>query len=797
MKAEGTIGTKGESKPLEVPPIATVEATAVDPVCGMKVKIATARHTTVHDGDTFYFCNPKCLVKFTTQPDLYFKSSGEPTRPAPPSPTPVLAKGASVVWICPMNPEVRSDHAGPCPVCGMALEPETLTPGAEEHDSEELVDMRRRFWVSVPFTSPIFALGMGEMIPQNPLGHLLPHGSRNFVELALSLPVVLWAGLPFFQRALASVRTKNLNMFTLIGLGSGAAFVYSLVATFFPEIFPPALHDMHGNVAVYYEAATVIIALVLLGQVLELRARSRTKGAIHALLRLAPKTARRVDDQGEADVDVETLRVGDRIRVRAGERVALDGIVVEGATSIDESMITGEPIPVEKKAGDRVTGGTLNGRGTLLVKIDRTGEGTLLAQIVRSVGAAQRSRAPIQKLADRVSRIFVPAVIATAALTFVLWWTLGPEPRLAYAFVNAVAVLIIACPCALGLATPMSIMVATGRGANEGVLLKNAEALDRLEKVDTLVLDKTGTLTEGKPEVLDVETLGDQDREAALRMAATLEIQSEHPLGEAIVRAAGGKASGSATAVTTTAGEGVTGVVDGQEIAIGNRRAMDRAKVDITGSKRAESMRAAGRTAVYMATNGKLSAVFGIADPVKASAKTAIETLRQGGLRIVMLTGDHETTARAVAKEIGIEDVRAGVLPTGKAEVIEALQKEGRIVAMVGDGINDAPALARADVGVAMGAGTDVAIESAAITLVGGDLRGLVRARALSVETMRNIRENLVLSFAYNLIGVPVAAGILYPFFGITLSPMLAAAAMSLSSVSVIANALRLRKRAK
>jgi Cu+-exporting ATPase len=674
----------------------------------------------------------------------------------------------------------------------MALEPRVLHLG--DGESLELVDMRRRFWASTVFTLPLFIMGMAEMLPGDPIGSVWPRGWRNPVELALAAPVVLWAGWPFFQRAWASVKLASPNMFTLVALGSGAAFLYSVFATLAPARFPLAFRDHHGDVGVYFEAASVIVTLVLLGQVLELRARSKTSGALRALLGLAPKIARRVTTAGEEDMGVDRLRVGDRVRVRPGERVPLDGKVVEGISSCDESMITGEPMPVEKKAGDQVTGGTVNGTGPLLVEVARTGEGTLLAQIVRMVGEAQRSRAPIQKLADKVSAIFVPAVISISLLTFALWMLLGPEPRLPHALVSAVAVLIIACPCALGLATPMSIMVGTGRGAAAGVLIKNADSLDRLEKVDTLVVDKTGTLTEGHPEVVAVQVFGAIVRDELVGMAASLEAQSEHPLGAAIVKAAGPHAiARTVMDVRTISGEGVTGRVNGRKVAIGNATLLAQQGARLPPSVDADRLRADGQTVVFILIDDEVAGLVGIADPVKPSSKEAIEQLRQAGLRVVMLTGDNAVTATSVAKEVGIDEVESDVLPAGKANVVKRLQSEGRRVAMAGDGVNDAPALAQADVGIAMGSGTDVAMESAGITLVKGDLRGIVRARHLSRATMRNIRQNLALSFLYNLLGVPVAAGALYPFFGIVLSPMIAAAAMSLSSVSVIANALRLR----
>jgi Cu+-exporting ATPase len=695
-------------------------------------------------------------------------------------------------YVCPMHPQIVRDAPGSCPICGMALEPRVVHDG--EAENPELVNMRRRFWLSALFTVPVILLGMAEMIPGDPVGSLLPNGWRNAVELALSAPVVLWGGWPFFQRAWASVKLKSPNMFTLIGLGSGAAFLYSLLGTFAPGLFPATLRGPDGEVGVYFEAAAVIVTLVLLGQVLELRARSQTSGALRALLGLAPKTARRVTSAGEEDVGIERLAVGDRVRVRPGERVPVDGKVIEGSSSCDESMITGEVIPVEKKPGDRVTGGTINETGPLLVEVDRTGEGTLLAQIVRMVGEAQRTRAPIQNLADKVSAVFVPAVVGVSVLTFALWLLFGPEPRLAHALVNAVAVLIIACPCALGLATPMSIMVGTGRGAGAGVLIKNAEALDRMEKVDTLVLDKTGTITEGRAVVVTVETFGEFDRSELLGLAAALEAQSEHPLAAAIAAASGGGAVARTVAgVETISGEGVLGTVNGKRVAIGNARLLARQGVRLPDAQNTDRLRGDGQTVVFVAIDNRLAGLLGVADPLKPASAEAIQQLRAAGLRVLMLTGDNEVTAKAVATKVGIEEVESEVLPTGKADVVKRLQAEGRRVAMAGDGINDAPALAQADVGIAMGAGTDVAIESSGITLVKGDLRGIVRARHLSEATMRNIRQNLALSFVYNVVGVPVAAGVLYPFFGIVLSPMIAAAAMSLSSVSVIGNALRLR----
>ncbi len=775
--------------------IASAARRTVDPVCGMTVDPAKARWSALLDGARFYFCNPKCLQKFEASPRTYVAEG---------APTPVSAgivgdkpqgvakprSSSPTDYVCPMHPAIVQSTPGDCPVCGMALEPRVIALDAEE--SSELVDLRRRLRASAALTVPLFAFAMLEMMPGDRALALVPSGWRNPLELLLAAPVVLWGGLPFFRRAWASLKQTSPNMFTLVALGSGAAFVYSLAATLVPSAFPAAFRSGHGEVGVYFEAAAVIVTLVLLGQVLELRARGQTGDALRALLGLAPKTARRVSAQGEEDLGVDEIRAGDRIRVRPGERVPVDGKVLEGASSCDESMITGEPTPIEKGVGDRVTGGTVNGTGPLLVLVDRTGEGTLLAQIVRMVGEAQRSRAPIQRLVDRVSNVFVPAVIGVAVVTFGVWMLFGPEPRVANALVNAVAVLIIACPCALGLATPMSVMVGTGRGATAGVLIRNAEAIDRLEKIDTLVLDKTGTITLGRPEVLSVVVGGAYGRAEILRLSAALEAQSEHPLGAAIVKAAGAS-NEAAAGVQTVSGEGVHGVVDGRSVAIGNSRFLARLGVDPGDEAEANRLRRKGQTVVYVVVDGRIAGMIGIADPVKPGARAAIERLRAAGLCVWMVTGDNDLTARYVAAEVGIADVKAGVLPAEKAGVVKALQAQGRRVAMAGDGINDAPALAQADVGIAMGTGTDVAIASAGITLVKGDLGGIVRARLLSRATMRNIRQNLALSFLYNLLGVPVAAGILYPAFGIALSPMIAAAAMSLSSVSVIGNALRLR----
>ena len=783
----------------------------VDPVCGMTVDPARAAGTSRAGERTFYFCSTSCKQKFNADPAAY----GAGTRPAPPKPAP-----AGAAYVCPMDPEVRQDKPGACPKCGMALEPETIAAPATktewtcpmhpeivrdapgscpicgmaleprtvtlDEENPELKDMTRRFRVSTALTVPLVVFAMLRHLPaaHELLGH--PLLSRApWIELALAAPVVLWGGWPFFERAWRSVVTRHLNMFTLIGLGVSVAFLYSLVATLAPGLFPPSFRDGMGHVGVYYEAAAAIVALVLLGQVMELRARSRTGAAIRALLGLAPKTARKVEADGsERDVPLDEVQPGHLLRVRPGEKVPVDGVVVEGTTNVDESMVTGEPLPVEKTAGDRLIGATVNTTGSVLVKAERVGADTLLSQIVSMVAQAQRSRAPIQKLADRVSAWFVPTVIAVALITFVAWALVGPEPRLVFAVVNAVAVLIIACPCALGLATPMSVMVAAGKGATAGVLFRNAEAIEVLRTVDTLVVDKTGTLTLGKPELTSVVPANGLDENELLRLAANVEQASEHPLAAAIVR--GAEARGitvrAATEFASITGRGVHGVVDGKLVEIGR-----------AGSG-AEAMRREGQTVMSVTVDGTYAGMIGVADPIKETTAEAIRELHAAGLRIVMLTGDSETTARAVAARLGIDDVIAEVLPDQKAGAIQRLQQQGRIVAMAGDGINDAPALAQAEVGIAMGTGTDVAMEAADVTLVKGDLRGIVRARRLSRATMANIRQNLFFAFVYNALGVPIAAGVLYPFFGLLLSPMIAAAAMSFSSVSVIGNALRLRR---
>jgi P-type Cu+ transporter len=762
-----------------------------DPVCGMDVTPgAAAGGSAEHGGTTYWFCNPSCRERFIADPARFL---------GPPAPAGAHTAGKDTrVYTCPMHPEVRQVGPGSCPKCGMALEPLEVT--ADEGPNHELVDMTRRFWVSLVLTLPVLALAMGEMLAPRLVSGLGP-AAWLWSQLVLSTPVVLWGGGPFFARGWQSLITRNLNMFTLIALGTGAAFAYSVFAVLLPDALPHAMR--HGGVPpVYFEAAAVITTLVLLGQVLELRARGATSGAIRALLGLQPKTARRLRADGrEEDVPLEHVGVGDRLRVRPGERVPVDGAVLEGRSAVDEALVTGEPIPVEKEPGSRVTGGTVNGTGGFVMRADRVGADTLLAQIVRMVGEAQRSRAPIQRLADQVSAWFVPAVVVIAALTALAWGLVGPEPRLAYALVNAVAVLIIACPCALGLATPMSIMVATGRGALAGVLIKNAEALETLEKVDTLLVDKTGTLTEGRPRLVSV-LVADEGPAAmteaeALALAAGLERGSEHPLAAAILAGAGarGVAPGPVTAFRSLTGRGVIGEAAGRRVALGNARLLEEWGIDAGAlGKRAEALREEGQTVVFLIAGDAVVGTLGVADPIKASAPQAVRDLQGEGLRVVMVTGDSAATARAVARTLGLDDVIAEVLPERKAEIARRLQAEERVVAMAGDGVNDAPALAAADVGIAMGTGTDVAMESAGITLVQGDLGGIVRARRLSRATMRNIRQNLAWAFVYNLLGVPVAAGVLYPFAGPLLSPMLASAAMSLSSVSVIANALRLRR---
>jgi Cu+-exporting ATPase len=758
-------------------------AIVTDPVCGMKVDTRTAKYSYELHGTPYYFCNPRCLDKFRADPDRYLN---------PPEQDPALAEAAEgTIWTCPMHPEIRRDGPGTCPICGMGLEP--LEPSLEEEANPELIDMTRRFWVGAALSLPLVVIAMaGELTGWNPL----PMGISAWVQLALATPVVLWSGWPFFERFWASIRTRNLNMFTLIGLGVGAGYGYSLVATVAPGLFPASLRTMGGHVPVYFEASAVITTLVLLGQVLELRARAATGQAIRALLGLAPKMARRVRDGAEEDIPLDHVHVGDLLRVRPGEKVPVDGVVVEGRGAVDESMITGEPVPVAKAAGDKVTGATVNGTGSLLMRAELVGRDTMLAQIVRMVAAAQRSRAPIQALADKVSAWFVPSVVAVSLLAFVLWNLFGPAPPLTHAIVNAIAVLIIACPCALGLATPMSIMVGTGRGASAGVLIKNAEALELMEKIDTLVVDKTGTLTVGKPKLVAVETVNGFEESEVLRLAAALERGSEHPLAAAIVEGARERGIDLAEAsdFESHTGKGVAGVVDGRAVALGNAALMAELGVDASAlNAQGDEHRVQGAGVMLAAVDGALAGIIVVADPVKDSASGAIAELHREGIRIVMLTGDNPRTAEAVARRLGIDEVMAEVLPGEKQAKVEALRREGRRVAMAGDGINDAPALAAADVGIAMGTGTDVAMESASVTLVKGDLRGIVRARRLSHAVMRNIRQNLFFAFVFNAAGVPIAAGVLYPWFQILLSPIIAGAAMSLSSVTVIGNSLRLR----
>ncbi|MEA3247397.1 MAG: copper-translocating P-type ATPase [Gemmatimonadota bacterium] len=710
--------------------------------------------------------------------------------------TPPAPSTAATEWVCPMHPEIVRSEPGSCPICGMALEPRTAA--AEEEVNPELRDMTRRFWFSTVFTVPLVAIAMGQYLPGDPVSRMLAPHVRMWVELLLATPVCTWAAWPFYVRAVNSVRNMSLNMFTLIGLGVSVAFGYSLVAALAPGLFPPSLRGAGGEVDVYFEAAGVIVTLILLGQVLELRARSQTSSAIRMLLGMQAKTARRIRDDGaEEDVPLEHVAVGDRLRVRPGEKVPVDGVVLEGASSIDESMVSGEPIPVEKHKGDRVVGSTVNGTGAIVMRADKVGADTLLSRIVEMVATAQRSRAPIQKLADVVSAWFVPSVVVIAIITFVVWNRVGPEPRFTHALINGIAVIIIACPCALGLATPLSIMVATGKGASVGVLFKNAEAIETMRKVDTLVVDKTGTLTEGKPRLVTVQTAGTGDEGALLRLAASLERGSEHPLAAAIV--AGAESRGveltNAADFQSVTGKGVRGTVDGHKVALGNAALVQEVGADAgPQAQRAEVLRGEGQTVMFVVVDGAVAGLIGVADPIKASTPEAIAALHREGVRVVMLTGDSRATAQAVASQLAIDDVVAEVLPDQKVEVVKRLQAEGRFVAMAGDGINDAPALAQAQVGIAMGTGTDVAMESAPVTLVKGDLRGIIRARRLSRMTMRNIRQNLLFAFGYNSAGVPIAAGVLYPAFGLLLSPIIAAAAMSFSSVSVVANALRLRR---
>jgi Cu+-exporting ATPase len=799
----------------------------VDPVCGMTVR-ADSVHRYDHSGTTYVFCCAGCLSKFREHPDRYSPARRRDAEPAPAGTSGIatytcpmhpnvrqahpgscpscgmalerVVPGAPTVtteWTCPMHPEIVRDAPGTCPICGMALEPRTVA-GVEE-ENPELRDMTRRLALATAFTVPLVLLAMGDVLPGAPFSAWFSMRAQTLIELGLATPVCLWSAWPFYVRAVQSVIHRSLNMFTLIGLGVSVAYVYSVVAALLPGIFPPSFRE-EGDVAVYFEAASVIVTLVLLGQVLELRARSQTSAAIRKLLGMAPTSARRLREDGsEEDIPLDAVQAGDRLRVRPGEKVPVDGVVLEGRSAVDESMVTGEPIPVEKGPGDRIIGATINGTGGLVMRAEKVGAETLLSRIVAMVAEAQRSRAPIQRLADIVSGYFVPIVVVVAVVTFVVWTSVGPEPRFAHGLINAVAVLIIACPCALGLATPMSIMVATGRGATMGVLFKNAEAIEILRTVDTLVVDKTGTLTEGKPRLVSLTPAEGIDETELLRLAASLERGSEHPLAAAIVKGAEARSIrlAQAEAFESVTGKGVKGRVDGRSVALGNRALLESLGVDPGGlADRAEALRADAQTVMFVAVDGRPAGLVGVADPIKERTPEAIATLHREGVRLVMLTGDSRTTAAAVAGKLGIDEVRAEVLPDQKAAMVKALQAQGRVVAMAGDGINDAPALAQAQVGIAMGSGTDVAMESAGVTLVKGDLRGIARARSLSRRTMRNIRQNLFFAFVYNAAGVPIAAGVLYPAFGLLLSPIIAAAAMSFSSLSVVGNALRLRRAA-
>jgi Cu+-exporting ATPase len=755
-----------------------------DPVCGMTVDPHKTPHRHQHQGHTYYFCSKGCVAKFAAEPAKYLEGAPKAAEAVP----------EGTIYTCPMHPEVRQVGPGACPICGMALEPVLVT--ADAGPNEELIDMQRRFWLGLVLAVPVVALEMGGHLFD--LHHYLSQTQSNWIQLLLATPVVLWGGWPFFVRGWQSLLTRNLNMFTLIAMGTGVAWVYSVIATLAPQIFPAAFRMGDGAVAVYFEAAAVITVLVLLGQVLELRARETTGGAIRALLDLAPKTARRIKADGsEEEVQLDQIHVGDRVRVRPGEKVPVDGAVIDGRSAVDESMVTGESMPVTKDVAAAVIGGTINQSGALVIEARKVGRDTMLSQIVQLVAEAQRSRAPIQRMADQVSGWFVPVVILVALLAFAAWAFVGPEPRLSYGLVAAVAVLIIACPCALGLATPMSIMVGVGRGAQSGVLIKNAEALEHMEKVDTLVVDKTGTLTEGRPAVTAIVGAEGFDESEILRLAASVERASEHPLAQAIVRAAEqrGITTANVSAFDSPTGKGALGTVDGQRVALGNARFLSELGVDTkTLGPRAEQLRQDGATAIFMSVDDRVAGVLAIADPVKPTTPDALRDLQAAGVRVIMLTGDNWTTAKAVARRLGIETVEAEVLPDQKSAVVQRYKAEGAVVAMAGDGVNDAPALAAADVGIAMGTGADVAMESAGVTLLKGDLTGIVRARRLSQAVMRNIRQNLFFAFVYNAFGVPVAAGVLYPVFGILLSPIIAAAAMALSSVSVVGNALRLRQ---
>jgi Cu+-exporting ATPase len=758
-------------------------SSVTDPVCGMMVDPDKTPHHAEFAGAAFHFCSAGCLGKFKADPDRYLHAK------------PQAAAPVGTIYTCPMHPQIRRDKPGACPICGMALEPETVT--ADSGPNPELADMNRRFWIGLVLAAPVLILEMGGHLPGLGLHKLVPPLISTWIQFALSTPVVLWAGWPFFERAWASILNRSLNMFSLIALGTGSAYLYSVVATLAPGLFPAGFHGMGGAVAVYFEAAAVITVLVLLGQVLELRAREQTGGAIRALLKLAPKTAHRITAGGaDEEIALELVQVGDHLRVRPGDGVPVDGEVLEGKGAVDESMVTGESMPAAKAPGDKLIGGTVNGTGAMVMRADKVGADTMLARIVTMVSEAQRSRAPIQRMADKVSGYFVPTVLGAAAVTFIAWAIWGPAPAFSYAAIAAVSVLIIACPCALGLATPMSIGVGIGKGAGAGVLIKSAEALERMEKVDTLVVDKTGTLTEGKPRVTAVVAAPGLSEADILPLAASLELSSEHPLAGAIVAAARDKKASiqDATDFASVTGKGVTGKVGGRSVALGNAKLMEDLGVALGDlEQRADNLRGDGATALYLAIDGKPGGVIAIADPIKSTTQAALDTLRKDGIRIVMLTGDNKTTAEAVARKLGIKEIEADVLPQDKHRIVKKLTAEGRIVAMAGDGVNDAPALAEAAVGIAMGTGTEVAIQSAGITLVKGDLAGIARAIVLSRATMRNIRQNLVFAFAYNAIGIPIAAGVLYPTFGLLLSPIVAALAMSLSSVSVIANALRLR----
>lgn len=812
-----------------------VEPEQIDPVCGMTVDPASAAGSHQHGGKTYYFCNPSCLERFKAEPAKFLdaakflapakflgggidqaipaagSSDVEYICPMDPEihqlgpgscPKCGMALEAAMYtppatrteYTCPMHPEIVRSEPGPCPICGMALEAREIT---SEEVNHELIDMTRRFWVSLGFTVPLLALMVSEILPSMPLQRLLGATLVSWVQFAMAAPVVVWAGWPFFERGWMSIRNRSLNMFTLIAIGTGAAFGYSLIALLFPSSIPESFYS-HGVVPVYFEPAAVIITLVLLGQVLELRARSQTSSAIKGLLGMAPKTARILREGGnEEDVSLDKVAIGDRLRVRPGEKVPVDGILLEGKSTVDESMITGEAMPVEKETGSKVTGGTINGTGSFVMRAERVGSDTMLSQIVRMVSEAQRTRAPIQRLADQVSSWFVPAVLLIAVATFLAWGFFGPEPRMAHGLINAVAVLIIACPCALGLATPMSIMVGTGRGAQVGVLIRKAEALEALEKVDRLVVDKTGTLTEGKPKLVSVIPAGNQDETELLHFAASLERGSEHPLAQAILRGAEEKGikPSNVEGFASITGKGISGTLNGKQILIGNAGLLDSAGVGHADlDVRADGLRKEGQTVMLVAIDGQAAGLLCVADPIKASASEALTALKKAGIHVAMLTGDSRATAEAVARKLGIDEIHAEVLPDQKASIVKELQAGGHKVAMAGDGVNDAPGLAQADVGIAMGTGTDIAMESAGVTLLKGDLRGIVRARHLSEATMKNIRQNLFFAFIYNCLGVPIAAGVLYPFFGILLSPMIASAAMTFSSVSVIANALRLRR---